>query len=281
MLEEKGCNFLTSLFVLAYMKSILTITILLITSSIYSQNFLTDISVTSGVGLNSSVTYEKFSDYENEKRLEWSKYHTSSWQWKPFIALQTSLAELHLKQQKKERSLALKLEGGFFFHQVFRNHYFDGLRTQQVGVDTSLWHIHGSPPLRYSTRSNNLGIRLGVILIKKWSPIFDFEYGLTYRINYAFLQRKTFHEQPEDISWRDLKYPKSLHVRSHINQEVHYYIGAIFKLNRKLSIGISAEVPSLFFGYLSIRNKYPIAGNVNNFMNRNTFFGLKCAYRLK
>tara|TARA_B100000508_G_scaffold136157_1_gene128828 strand:+ start:84897 stop:85649 length:753 start_codon:yes stop_codon:yes gene_type:complete len=249
---------------------------------LYGQEYLTDVSVTSGAKFNSSVTNEKFSDFFGEDRYERNVYHTSSWNCKPFVAIQTSLIELELKKQKKGRSLSLKLEAGLLYNQVYRDHHFGFLYIQPVDADTTLYHIYDSDyPLDYSTRSNNLGFRLGVIFIKKWSRIFDFEYGLTYRINYAFLNRTTYHHLPSNESWRELKYPKSMYRKSLINQEVHYYLGAIFKLNKRLSIGLSTEVPSLMFGYLKYRNQYPIPGEVNNFMNRNLFLGLKCAYRLK
>ena len=263
------------------MKSSLTIAILFLTTLVYAQEFLTDISITSGAMLNTPVSYEKFSDFENAERYERNGYHTTSWNWKPYLTIQSSLVEIELKKQKKGRSLSMKLEGGLIFHQTYRHQYFFYLLSKPVYSDTTIWHVNDPPSLQYSTRSLNLGLRFGVIFIKKWSRMFDFEYGLTFRADYAFVQRSLYHQLPNGDSWRELEYPHSMYRKSHINQEVHYYLGAIFKLNKRLSIGLSTEVPSIMFGYLKYSDKYPIPGEVNNFMNRNLFLGLKCAYRLK
>jgi len=264
------------------MRGLILISTLLLVNFSSAQKYFTDISVTSGGRFNQYVYPERIAEFENENRYERSKYHSRIIGWNPFFAVQTTIFHYRLKNQKKGRSLSLKLEGGLFFHKVMRDHYYDFLFSKKIGSDSMVYHINGSEEhLAYTTKSNNLGISLNVIFVKKWSEVFDFEYGLVYKSDFSFLQDISYENQPEDDSWRELEYSKSHYLKNRFSQEVYLYLGTMFNLNKKLSLGLTVELPTLIYGYYSTRNSYPIVGTENNFNNKNVFFGLKCAYKWK
>lgn len=257
--------------------------VILILSSInlcFSQKYFTDISITSGARYNQAMSYEKFSYFENDIRLERNNYYSFRRGWSPFIAIQSSFFEYVLKKQKKGRSLSLKLEGGLFFHQVKRDHEFHYLYEKFKETDSTQFYISGFGDIvSYTTKSNNLGISLNVIFVKKWSKIFDFEYGLVYKSDFSFLQNISYENKPEDDSWRELEYSKSHYLKNRFSQEIYLYLGTMFNLNRRLSVGLTIELPTLLYGNYVFDLNYPIVGTENNFNNRNVFFGLKCAYK--
>lgn len=262
------------------MRGLILISILLLVNFSSAQKYFTDISITSGARYNQTIRYEKFSDCKNESRTERNKYHGYGANWNPFITIQSSFVEYVFRKQKKGRSLTFKIEGGLFFHQVKRDHYFDFLYSKKIGSDSMVYHINGSEKhLSYTTKSNNLGISLNVIFVKKWSEIFDFEYGLVYKSDFSFLQNISYEYQPTDDSWRELEYSKSHYLKNRFSQEIYLYLGTMFNLNRRLSVGLTIELPTLLYGNYVFDSNYPIVGTENNFNNRNVFFGLKCAYK--
>jgi hypothetical protein len=239
-----------------------------------------DISITSGARYNQAMSYEKFSSIENEGRLERNNYYSFHKDWSPFIAIQSSFFEFLLKKQKKGRSLSLKLEGGLFFHQVKRDHEFHFLYEKFKETDSTQFYITGFDDiLSYTTKSNNLGISINVIFVKKWSKLFDFEYGIVYKSDFSFSQNISYNHQAEDGGWRGLQYSNSHYLKNRFSQEIYLYLGTMFNLNERLSLGLTIELPTFIYGSYIFSNHYPIVGTENNFNNRNAFFGLKCAYK--
>lgn len=264
------------------MKRTMLLFFLCLSNFSFSQKYFTDISITAGVRYNQAMRYEKFSDFENDSRYEHNKYYSFRTDWNPFIAVQSSFFEYLLKKQKKGRSLSLKFEGGLFFHQVKRDHEFVHLYETSKENDSTQLHISSYDDIvSYTTKSNNLGVSLNFVFVKKWSKYFDFEYGLLYKSDFSFLQDISYEHQPEDNSWRELEYSKSHYFKNRFSQEIYLYLGTMFIINKGLSLGLTIELPTIFYGNYVFDSKYPIIGIENNFNNRNVFFGLKCAYNLK
>ena len=259
------------------------LTLLFILSSInlcFSQRYFTDISITSGARYNQAQIYEKFSYFENESKLERNNYYSYRRGWSPFIAIQSPFFEFVLKDQKKGRSLSLKIEGGLFFHQVKRDHEFHYLYEKFKETDSTQIYISDfGDILSYTTKSNNLGISLNAIFVKNWSKLFDFEYGLVYKSDFSFLQNISYEHQPEDESWRALEYSNSHNLKNRFSQEIYLYLGTMFNLSKSISLGLTIELPTIFYSSYIFSKRYPIVGTENNFNNRNAFFGLKCVYK--
>ena len=256
--------------------------ILLSINLCYSQKYFTDISITSGARYNQPFSYENFSNFQNESRIEHNKYYSFLHAWNPFIAVQSSVFEYILKNQKKGRSLSLKLEGGLFFHQVKRDYEFFHMYIKNKETDSIQSYILDYDEIvSYTTKSNNLGVSLNVVFVKKWSQIFDFEYGLIYKSDFSFLQNISFDNLPADDSWRELEYSNSHYLKNRFNHEIYLYLGVLFNINKRLSVGLTIEQPTLLYSRYVFNSYYPIVGTENNFTNRNLFLGLKCAYRLK
>ncbi len=264
------------------MKTSLTLTILCLTSLVHAQEFLTDISVTSGVRYNDNSTgtpenYEKFAYLGRE---EYMRYFTLTRNFSPFVAVQSSIIRGELKQQKKGRSLSLKLEGGFYFHRVNRSHHYSSFTIEYLNSD-SVHYLLYPDDLSYTTRSNNLGLSLNVIFVKKWSQLFDFEYGLVFKSDFSFLQNISFESLPKDDSWRELEYSDHHYFKNRFNQQLNLYLAAMFNLDSQFSLGFSCEVSTVIYGFYATRRSYPIVGTNNNYINRNSFLGLKCSYTFK
>jgi hypothetical protein len=251
-----------------------------ITGSV-AQNYFTDISLTFGTRYNdnSTGTPENYDNIEYSDRQEKVRYFTMTRKWNSFIALQSSIIEGVIKQQKKDRSLSMKLEGGFYFHRVNRSHHFSSLISNNFNSDSTHYYLYSSEDyLSYSTKSNNIGVSLNIVFVKKWSKIFDFEYGLLYKSDLSFLQVISYDEQPTNDSWRQLEYSKSHNLKNRFSQQINLYFATMFNLNDRFSLGLSFEIPTIIYSLYTTHKSYPIVGTENNYINRNSFFGLKCAY---
>lgn len=261
------------------MRGLILISILLLVNFSSAQKYFTDVSISSGVRYNdnSTGTPENYEKFEYLERQEQMRYFTMTRNLNPFIAVQSSIIEGELKQQKEGRSLSMKLEGGFYFHSVNRSHHYSSFIIEPLNGD-SIHYLLYPESLSYTTKSNNLGVSLNLVFVKKWSQFFDFEYGLVYRSDFSFLQDISYEEEPDDDSWRELDYSKSHYLKNRFSQQVNLYFAAMFKLNVKFSLGLTFEIPTFIYSLYSTRNNYPIVGTENNYINRNSFLGLKCAY---
>lgn len=258
--------------------------ILFLSNFSFSQKYFTDISMTLGVGFNhnSTGTPENFDKLEHLGRQEQVRYFTKTFNWNPYITVQSSIVEGKLKQQKKGRSLSLKLEVGFYFYRVNRSHHFSSLIVQPFDSDSTEYLLYtAGNSLSYTTKSNNLGVSLGLVFVKKWSEVFDFEYGLLYKSDFSFLQDITYDQQPENDSWRELEYANSHYLKNRFSQQINFYFATMFNLQNRVSVGLSFEIPTIIYSLYSNRNSYPIVGTENNYINRNILLGLKCAYKFK
>ena len=244
-----------------------------------AQKYFTDISLTGGARFNNSTgTPENYDNIEYSDRQENVRYFTMTQNWNPFIAVQTSIVEGEIKQQKKGRSLSIKLEGGFYFHRVNRSHHYSNFIIESLNNDSTQYLLYPES-LAYTTLSNNLGVSLNLVFVKKWSKVFDFEYGVLYKSDLSFLQDITYEQIPADDSWRKLEYSKSHNLKNSFSQQINLYFATMFNINDRFSLGLSFEIPTFLYGLYSTRNNYPIVGTENNYINRNSFLGLKCAYR--
>lgn len=262
------------------MKSVLNLIFIVVCYQILGQtNLFNDVGIFTGLNFNRSARVEIFQTVEYDYESHFLHGHNQNRQKHFFLEVNSTIWNHDLRKRLDNKFWQVNFRSGIYYTQTQRNMNISYYLVDKP--DTSLVLINDLDNLFYVSKANNIGLSAAFIFTKKWASNYAFEYGLIYRIDYAFLKKFDYKRVPEDGRWKKTDISNWEKIHANINQDILLTLSPRFDFSSQLSVGLQIDITTILFQNWYVRNREIILGEYNNQLNSNLFYGLSMKYRLK